>query len=465
MRRSIEKVRIPSWAEIAGLLLTGLLVGMAPSPPAHAQVLSNSSAAVAKIVATMEAAVASAPEVRRRVAGLNAESSEVLSGLGPGTPYFSWQREGVGGGFEYKPNGVEYFRVSTPFNLPWRISDNRDVREYSETLLDLGSRAAALDVAGRVGQAWIDLAATTEKAQVAQVRLARLQRAIEIQRKKFELGEISGSEKTQLEIELARDAAAMTQVLVDRRALEEMIAAWTVSDFPRPVAGDMAWLEDGTASKVGRSGSTREPLDSGPLNNNVWIREADSRSVLAQAESELIRSTAWGRPEIDVEWERIPDFDGIGGYDAFGFRIGVPIHLGKAGKRKVTAAEFRAEAVAAERDRLRRDLKGRLEATLAALDANALILTSLEPVLDEMPATEFSLSEQFRLGAVSYLVYLDGLARLDEVRLQVIEARRGLLSARLELAELTADGSYFPTPGLIEEQPDVSREPASSTED
>ena len=194
MHRSIEGVRVPSGAQIATLALMGLLVVAVSSElayPAYPAPEARSLEALAKVVATMEAAIVSGPEIRAHVAGLHAESSEVLSGLGPGVPNFSWQREGVGGGFEYEPNGVEKFRVTTPFNLPWRISDNRDVRERSESVVDLGSRAAALDVAGRVGRAWIDLAATTERAQVAQVRVARLRRAVEIQRKKFELGEIS----------------------------------------------------------------------------------------------------------------------------------------------------------------------------------------------------------------------------------------------------------------------------------
>ena len=58
---------------------------------------------------------------------------------------------------------------------------------------------------------------------------------------------------------------------------------------------------------------------------------AEARSEVTRLEAKLSKSTAWGRPEADVEWERIPEFDGIDGYDAFGFRIGVPLHLGKTG--------------------------------------------------------------------------------------------------------------------------------------
>ena len=60
--------------------------------------------------------------------------------------------------------------------------------------------------------------------------------------------------------------------------------------------------------------------------------------------------------------------------------------------------------------------------------------------------TERSLTEQFRLGTISYLVYFDALSRLDDVVLQNIDARRALLEARLELAVVLFDFSLFPLP-------------------
>ena len=62
-----------------------------------------------------------------------------------------------------------------------------------------------------------------------------------------------------------------------------------------------------------------------------------------------------------------------------------------------------------------------------------------------------SLAEQYRLGAVSYLAYIDGLSRLEEVRLSNVEATRSLLTARLELAILLRDPSWFPLPAEVAE--------------
>ena len=71
----------------------------------------------------------------------------------------------------------------------------------------------------------------------------------------------------------------------------------------------------------------------------------------------------------------------------------------------------------------------------------------------DLPRTERSLAEQFRLGAISYLVYIDGLSRLDELRGDLVAARLTLLQARLDLATLLADSEIFPIPSALEETP------------
>ena len=78
------------------------------------------------------------------------------------------------------------------------------------------------------------------------------------------------------------------------------------------------------------------------------------------------------------------------------------------------------------------------------------MLERLGEIESELPAVEHSISERYRLGALAYLEYIDGLARLDEGRLQAIEARTEVLQSRLALALLTGDRSFFPLPDLDE---------------
>ncbi len=65
-----------------------------------------------------------------------------------------------------------------------------------------------------------------------------------------------------------------------------------------------------------------------------------------------------------------------------------------------------------------------------------------------------SLAEQFRLGAISYLAYIDGLSRFDRIVEETIDARRTLLLARLDLAVLLGDSSIFPLPDPVAHEED-----------
>jgi outer membrane protein TolC len=89
-----------------------------------------------------------------------------------------------------------------------------------------------------------------------------------------------------------------------------------------------------------------------------------------------------------------------------------------------------------------------LAGLLETADASEKRLKELGGVLEGEGQAEHALAEQFRLGAASYLVYIDGLNRLDDLRLDVVKARLELLHARLELAALLADGQSFPLPAM-----------------
>ena len=116
------------------------------------------------------------------------------------------------------------------------------------------------------------------------------------------------------------------------------------------------------------------------------------------------------------------------------------------GKRQVEEAEARSRAAAAWADAEMVGLQARYEAILSEFRGAEAQLEALNPVLNRLERTEYSLSEQFRLGAISYLVYIDGLSRLDGIRLEAVEAREQSLQSRLRLAVMLDDVDLFPLP-------------------
>lgn len=425
--------RRPSAALVLALALTGVTItGAAPSP---------GSGAADKVRATMQSAVAEAPQVAVRLSQLRAEVATVRSTTGAGNPVLTWQTEGIGGGFQRNLNSTDNLRLSMPFIRPWQLATIRGLKEASEQWLETGQRATALEVAGLAGQRWLDLAAVIAKVQLAEIRVERLDQALLIQRKRFELGEISGSERRQIELQQAKESAILRQTQALASVLRQELELLAPGGFPGPVVGDLAGLVASSATP--QSLSTEHLLEQAP-----YLQFAKTGAQVARLQAKQQRGAAWGQPEVEVEWKRVPDLDVIEGFDSFGFRLAVPLPVGKKGRQQLRASEQSANAAAAEQDLTQQRLLTRLQAAReTALGAEAA-LDALAPSVAAVDVTGHSLSEQFRLGAISYLVYLDGFSRLDEVIQKAIEARHELLVARLELASIVGTDVYFPLPDL-----------------
>lgn len=429
---------------VRDLFLTFLLIWLATAPAGAVEDLAEPLGAVVRLRSTMERAVAEAPQLQVRLTELRARVAGVQSATGAGVPVVAWQSEGIGGGFEPNPTAVDKLQVRMPFNRPWLLGTIRELRQASGIWFEAGQRATGLQVAEAAGRGWLDLAAATAEARLAEVRLARLERALAIQRRRFELGEISGSERRQLELQFAREAARARQAESRRQALQHQLEVLAPGGPASPVAGDLELLVEETWTP--ESLPTAAELERAPLQ-----RLAENEAEVALLEAKHQRRRAWGQPEIEVEWERVPDLDLIEGFDSFGFSLAFPLPVGKQGRQQIRAFEESAKSAAAARDLLNARLRARFEAALATAHGAEAALEALGPTLAEVGTTGRSLSEQFRLGAISYLVYLDGFSRVDQVLQEAIDARHALLLARLELAGITGTDSFFPLPELKDE--------------
>jgi len=234
------------------------------------------------------------------------------------------------------------------------------------------------------------------------------------------------SKVNRLEAELQGSIAELRRYCGDRCVL------------PQP--GDLKALLGSTATVEMESAAA---LEVSPL----W-RVKDLRAAVDRSDAEVMEKTAWGRPEAEVEWEHVPGLDGLSSFNAFGVRLRFPLPTGSAGSKTREAAAARKIEAEADLRIGRALLETRLAGALASARSAERTLDQLETVVEKMDDAEFSLAEQFRLGAISYLVYIHGIARFDDIWLEVLEARSALLRQRLVLAVITADARYFPIPEL-----------------
>lgn len=415
------------------------MVALVAAPTAFAD--AGAEGAVARILAAQEAALGASTDLELERRSAEADAASRRAGAAVLAPYAEWQQEGFDGFDGRLPNALDTLRLGTPVVYPWQLGAARSAVAAADLSLELGSVAAARRTAAQVAGLWVELAALEERAAVADARLARLDAALSLQESRFQLGEVAGAEVLQLDLEHVRATSQREALGAEGGRLRAELGRWCGSAPPAPLVGDLEAL----------AAVPSAPLDLaavGPLDETLLVSASAAAAAAMAAEAAVAEGAAWGRPELELEWERVPSLEGVEGFEGWGFRVMVPLPLGSAGSRQQTAARAEAERAAAAARAERVDLESRLAAAKAIAAAAERRLSALRPVLERLPAAEHSLAEQFRLGAISYLVYIDGLGRLDDLQLESIEARAELLQARLELALLLDDARPFPLLGL-----------------
>ncbi len=396
--------------------------------------------ALERLQAAITSAWQAAPQIVARGAALDGEAAMHRADAAPGSPSLEWQREGIGPSFSHRSNAQTSVRLAAPFVPPWEWADKGELDRGLISFVDSGTQAAHQEIAAQVARNWLELAATLDELEVARGRLDRLTQAVALQTHRRDFGEVAGLDVVQLDLERLHEAGRVHRLEAAATSASARLAELTGPDPPTPAPGDLAALV-GLPSTLPAGEELEAMVAAGPLG-----RAATSSALVQGARADLVSKAAWGRPEAEAEWEHFPSLEGLPGYDAVGLRLNWPLPIGGAGRER--AASVRAEASAAEASAAAtlRELESRVHAAVATARGAGSVLDEARPVMEKLSQTEHSLSEQFRLGAISYLVYIDGLSRLDDVRTQVIGARLELLGARVELATMLGSSDVFPLP-------------------
>lgn len=396
--------------------------------------------AEARLIRTLEAALAS-PRAEILDGRSASELAAITADTWPTGPVLEWQSEGLGSGFDHEPNAADSLRLRKEISLPHQRAARQSHLAATGDRLAAERRAARAELLDVAGRGWLELAAITEHRRVVEHRLDRLEHALTIHHRRLELGEVAGSEVRQLELQKARDTAARMTLEIEAETAARGLARWVGGEIDAPRGGDLEAL-------LGTLAPLPQSLDSagGPM-----LRRAEARAAAATSEAELEQRTAWGLPEAEIEAQRIPSTPELDAFETFGFRIAIPLGVGEKGRARRAAALARQETARAEQRLATLETEQRRAEAMAAVDTSETALATLETLAGDLPRIEHSLAEQFRLGAISYLVYLDGLERGDRLRADLIDARLALATARLTLATLLADSTLFPIPDLPEE--------------
>lgn len=393
--------------------------------------------AEARVLVVQRAAVVSSPVLQVRLHEAALRGQEARSEAAAINPYLEWQSEGLGS--ERTLNAQDSLRIGTPFNFFGQMGPARELAQTTEQGVAVIQSAAARSTAVEATRRWLDLAAAVERLEVRKARLEKLDTALALLEARHQLGEVAGTEVVQLDLEHT-DAASlvavgMTEVEVLSQAVEELCGP----SYPDPRPGDLEAL-----AAVSRSPG-EGALHDQALAAGVPMQIAGTEADIEEMRAKMAAAAAWGRPVVEAEWEHFPDLGPVPGYDAWGFRIAVPLPLGSVGARHRAAAREREALASASRQAAVRETLSRAEVALAVARGAESRLVTIAPAMKSLHRLEESLSAQFRLGVLSYLEYVYGTVRHDELLLTAIEAHADLLSARLHLSYLLDDPTVFPT--------------------
>ena len=422
-------------------LMIPLVVCLSYVHPAWA---AEPETAAARIESVQLAAVASSPELQLRLHEAAVRGYEARSEAAAVNPYVEWQSEGLGSG--RTANAQDTLRVGTPFNFFGQMGPARDLADTSDRGVAVVQSAVSRSTAVEATKRWLELAAAAERLEVRRARFEKLDRALAQLEARHQLGEVAGVKVAQLDLEhtdaASTAAAAEAEVEVRWQAVAEICG----TSFPEPRPGDLEAL-----AAVSRSPNSSDIHDQA-LIGGVPMQIANTEADIEEARARMSAATAWGRPMIEAEWERFPDLGSVPGYNAWGFRIAVPLPFGSVGARQRSAARERQAAAASARQLAVRESLRQAETALAVAQGAESRLTSIGSALKTLHRIEESLSAQFRLGVLTYLEYVYSTMRHDDMLLTAIEARADLLSARLQLSYLLNDPSVFPTAAFSTEE-------------
>ena len=305
--------------------------------------------------------------------------------------------------------------LALPLWLPGERARKAALADAEAQALSSRQRAAQLQLAATVREAWWAAQRAQADQALAQDRLLNAQRLAADVARRVRAGDLSRADQAQADGAVAQAEAAVAEAQGARDSAQAALAAWGVQAAPTLALADVAEPEppvpDATAA------ATQHPAAADWQDQaEVARRAAELAAVQTRANPELTLAATRGREQAGDRYQQT-------------FTVGLRIPLGGGDRAQAKQATARADAIdaeartAVEQRRLAADIVAalaRVKATQAQRDAFARHAALAQ-------GTRGFIDKAFRLGEA------DGPTRL-RVELEAAQAERQLARARIDAA-------------------------------
>ena len=415
--RDVSRISLMSKAVLIGLL--GVM-GLALSG-AHAQAPAGPDRAPPL---TLVDALASARSAHPSVVSRRAELAAQRDGLDAAR----WQRyPGFSAATSVNDRGdhVVTGRVEIPLWNAGRLAAEIDAARHRVSGSEAGEEEAVRTIQDVVVSGFMELARTRDRIAAAEESLAEHRRLLALISRRVQ-SEISA------EADLVLARARLAQAQVERSQLD-MLAANARSALTQAVGQEVRDVL--VPARVHMRPVSFDEVAQAAISRSPALRRAQAEEDAAEAGLTALRAARF--PQVVARLEQ--GFGGAGGSsDQRRLYVGVEYQTGNGFslQAQISAAQARRQALAANREVLRRELVDRLRNDWADAESLATQIPSLEQLVVATRQMYESFSRQYVVGRKAWLELLNAQREASQAQSQLADARWGYARAvlRLELA-------------------------------
>ncbi len=307
--------------------------------------------------------------------------------------------------------------LALPLWLPGERARKAALADAEAQALSSRQRAAQLQLAATVREAWWAAQRAQADQALAQDRLLNAQRLAADVARRVRAGDLSRADQAQADGAVAQAEAAVAEAQGARDSAQTALAAWGVQAAPTLALADGAEPEPPVLDADAAVAAAQHPAAADWQDQaEVARRAADLAAVQTRANPELTVAATRGREQAGDRYQQT-------------FTVGLRVPLGGGDRAQAKQATARADAIDAEARAAveQRRLAADIAAAVARVKAAQAQRDALARHAALAQGTRGFIDKAFRLGEA------DGPTRL-RVELEAAQAERQLARARIDAA-------------------------------